>query len=75
MADHSPAGPVETGAEMDYAEHHKSYALFVTVLKWGVLVTAAVLIALAFGSFTSAGYFSSTVLFIIIVVLGSFLLR
>ena len=26
MADHSPTGPVEMGAKMDYAEHDKTYA-------------------------------------------------
>ena len=28
MADHSPTGPVELGADMDYAEHDKTYHRF-----------------------------------------------
>ena len=28
MADHTPTGPVEMGAEMDYAEHDKTYHRF-----------------------------------------------
>ncbi|TIX72982.1 MAG: aa3-type cytochrome c oxidase subunit IV, partial [Mesorhizobium sp.] len=28
MADHSPTGPVELGAKMDYAEHDRTYAGF-----------------------------------------------
>lgn len=75
MAEHTPAGPVETGAEMDYVEHQKTYALFLGVVKWGILFIAALLISMAFGFFTTAGFFSATVLFILIIVIGAFLLR
>ena len=34
MADHSPTGPVETGAQMDYIEHEKTYAAFSTLAKY-----------------------------------------
>ncbi|TIU87815.1 MAG: aa3-type cytochrome c oxidase subunit IV, partial [Mesorhizobium sp.] len=33
MADHSPTGPVELGAKMDYAEHDRTYAGFVMLAK------------------------------------------
>jgi hypothetical protein len=75
MADHTPTGPVELGAEMDYAEHDKTYHRFLTLAKYGSLVVAALLIAMAFGFFTSAGFFSGTVLFILVCVVGYFLLR
>jgi hypothetical protein len=75
MAEHTPNGPLEMGAEMDYAEHEKTYSLFLTFAKWGSLIVAALLIAMAFGFFTSAGFFSATVLFILICVVGGFLLR
>lgn len=75
MADHTPAGPLETGADMDYAEHEKTYSMFLALAKWGTLVCAALLIAMAFGFFTSAGFFSATILFILICVAGGFLLR
>jgi hypothetical protein len=75
MAEHLPTGPVETGAEMDYAEHERTYSLFLTLAKWGSLVCAALLFAMAFGFFTTAGFFSATVLFILIVAVGGFLLR
>ena len=75
MADHTPAGPLETGAEMDYAEHDKTYSMFLGLAKWGSLVVAAILIAMAFGFFTSAGFFSSLILFALIVAVGGFLLR
>ena len=75
MADHTPAGPVELGAKMDYAEHDKTYHLFLTLAKFGSLVVVAIMMAMAFLFFTSAGVFSSLVLFIVVCAAGYFLLR
>lgn len=75
MADNTPTGPVELGAEMDYHEHEKTYSLFVALAKYGTLVTVAILIAMAFGFFTSAGFFSATILFVLITAVGAYLLR
>lgn len=75
MADHAPSGPVETGAAMDYAEHEKTYSGFIALAKYGALACAALLIAMAFGFFTSAGFFSSLILMVLIVVIGAILLR
>jgi hypothetical protein len=75
MAEHLPAGPVETGAEMDYSEHEKTYNVFLGLAKYGTLLTAALLVAMAFGFFTSAGLISATILFILISAVGIFLLR
>lgn len=75
MADNTPTGPVELGAEMDYREHEKTYSLFLGITKYGTLATVALLIAMAFGFFTSAGFFSATILFILLNAVGVFLLR
>lgn len=75
MADHTPTGPIELGAKMDYAEHERTYAGFVTLAKFGTLACVALMIAMAFGFFTAAGFFSATVLFILICAVGGFLLR
>jgi hypothetical protein len=76
MADHTPTGPVELGAQMDYAEHDKTYHGFLALTKYGSLVVAALMIAMAFGFFTSGGgFFSATILFILICAVGYFLLR
>ena len=75
MADHTPTGPMELGAQMDYAEHDRTYHLFLTLAKFGSLVVGAALASMAFLFFTSAGVFSSAVLFILICVAGYFLLR
>jgi len=75
MADDTPTGPVEMGAEMDYAEHDKTYHRFLTLAKYVSLVVAALMISMAFGFFTTAGFFSGTVLFMIICGVGYFVLR
>lgn len=76
MADHTPAGPLEMGANMDYAEHEKTYSMFLTLAKYSTLVCVALLIAMAFGFFvSSAGFFSSLILFILICAVGGYLLR
>lgn len=75
MADHTPSGPIELGAKMDYAEHDLTYSRFLMLAKYGSLVCAALLVAMAFGFFTSAGFFSATILFILICAVGGYLLR
>lgn len=75
MADNKPATPAETGAEMDYTEHERTYSLFLTLAKYTGLGVIALLVAMTFGFFTTAGFFSSTMLFILITALGVWLLR
>lgn len=75
MADHSPTGPLETGAAMDYAEHQKTYDMFLTLSKVLVLFCVALLIAMAFGFFTPAGFISSLILFVLVCAVGWFLIR
>jgi hypothetical protein len=74
MAEHAPTGPVELGAKMDYAEHDRTYAGFLTLAKYGSLFCAAVLLAMAFGFFVG-GFFSGAILFILILAVGAFILR
>ena len=74
-AEFSTTGPVELGAQMDYAEHDKTYSRFLALTKFGSLHCISLLIAMAFGFFTSAGFFSALVLFIIISAVGTYLLR
>ncbi|AZV18402.1 MULTISPECIES: aa3-type cytochrome c oxidase subunit IV [Mesorhizobium] len=74
MADHSPTGPVELGAKMDYAEHDRTYAGFLALAKYGSLFCGALLLAMAFGFF-AGGFFSATILFVLIMAVGAFILR
>ena len=75
MADHPPTGPVETGAQMDYPEHEKTYKTFISLAKYTSLVCLALLAAMAFGFFTNAGFFSSTILFVAIVGILGYAMR
>ncbi len=69
MAEHK-SGPVELGAPMDYKEHEKSYDLFIKGAKYGTMIIVFLMIAMAVGFFTSAGFIFSVLLFIILSVGG-----
>jgi hypothetical protein len=75
MADHTPTGPVELGANMDYPEHERTYHGFTLLAKYGSLFCVAVIIAMAFGFFTAAGFFSATILCFLIMGVGGYILR
>ncbi|TRC95092.1 aa3-type cytochrome c oxidase subunit IV [Mesorhizobium sp. WSM4303] len=74
MADHTPTGPVELGAKMDYTEHDRTYHGFLALAKYGSLFCLGLLIAMAFGFF-AGGFFSATILFVLILAAGAFILR
>ncbi|MEO4044132.1 aa3-type cytochrome c oxidase subunit IV [Hoeflea sp. CAU 1731] len=74
MAEES-TGPVETGADMDYAEHEKTYEAFLSFSKYGMMAIIAILLGMAIGFFTSAGFIFSSLLTIILIVIGVMLLR
>ncbi|CAH0341816.1 aa3-type cytochrome c oxidase subunit IV [Rhizobium sp. CECT 9324] len=54
MSEHH-SGPVETGAPMNYAEHEKTYDMFIAGTKFGTIILVALMIAMGIGFFTSAG--------------------
>jgi small-conductance mechanosensitive channel len=69
------SGPVETGAEMDYSEHEKTYEMFLAGAKYGTIIVVALLIAMAAYFFTSAGAIASFLLFLVLSIGGSILAR
>lgn len=73
MAEHLPTGPAETGAEMDYAEHERTYEMFLGMSKWLVVLCVALMISMAFGFFGGGGLFGGIVAFIVISILAYFL--
>lgn len=75
MADHSSNGPVELGADMDYAEHERTYIGFLALTKYGTMALIALMIAMAFGFFGGGGFISATILFVIVTAAGSYFLR
>ncbi|MFC3163988.1 aa3-type cytochrome c oxidase subunit IV [Ciceribacter thiooxidans] len=74
MSEHH-TGPVETGASMNYAEHEKTYDLFIAGAKYGTVVLAALMIAMAAGFFTAAGFLGGLVLFVVLTVAGIYMSR
>ncbi len=79
MADHTPTGSLEMGAKMDYAEHDRTYSVFLTLAKFGALVVAALLLTMAFYFFASGGgsggVIAALILFGAILGIGGYVLR
>jgi hypothetical protein len=73
MADQSKSGPLETGAPMDYKQADQTYSWFLAGTKYGVIFCVALMAAMAFGFFVG-GWFSGTVLFIILCAAGAIIL-
>ena len=73
MAEHH-SGPVEVGASMDYAEHDKTYHGFLFAAKYGTMAIGILMICMAVGFFSSAGFIFSLLLFIVLTALGFYLL-
>jgi Bacterial aa3 type cytochrome c oxidase subunit IV len=73
MAEQKHEGALETGVPMDYAEHDKTYSWFLSGTKYLTLFCVALLMAMAFGFFV-AGWFSATILFIVVFAAGAFIL-
>lgn len=74
MSEHH-TGPVEVGAPMNYAEHEKTYNMFLSATKFGTIALCALMIAMAAGFFTAAGFFGGLILFVFLVVAGTIILR
>ncbi len=74
MAEQSPSGPVELGAQMDYAEHEKTYRMFTALAKYCTLACVAILVAMAFGFF-AGGAISGFIVFVLTFVAGAYILR
>ena len=55
---------IELGAEMDYGEHRRTYAMFMNATKYGTVIVVALLIAMAVGFFTSGGVMGGLVMFL-----------
>ena len=73
MAEHH-SGPAELGASMDYGEHEKTYNGFLFAAKYGTMMVVVLMIAMAVGFFTTAGFIFSFLLFVVLNALGFYLL-
>ena len=56
MAEHTHSGPVEVGAPVDYAEHQRTFAGFVTMTKIGALATIAIVQSLTLFGIAAHGF-------------------
>jgi hypothetical protein len=68
MAEHTPSGPAELGAPMDYAEHERTFAGFVALTKISILATVATLQALVLFGIANSGFWLGALLIVLIAV-------
>ncbi|MET3601191.1 aa3-type cytochrome c oxidase subunit IV [Martelella mangrovi] len=61
--------------EVDYAEHANTYKLFLSGAKYGTVLVAALLVAMAAGLVGPFGFVSSLIIFILISAIGIYILR
>ncbi|MBX7248732.1 MAG: aa3-type cytochrome c oxidase subunit IV [Caulobacteraceae bacterium] len=61
--------------EMDISEQEATYSLFMGLSKWGSLLIAASLVLLTIWFCTPMGFFTGAFGFVVVMVLGWFLLR
>ncbi|KRB51859.1 cytochrome c oxidase [Rhizobium sp. Root708] len=74
MAEHN-TGPAEVGAPMDYKEHEHTYNMFLAAAKYGTLFLVALLVGMAAGFFTGAGFLGGIVVMLAVFIAGLVLLR
>jgi hypothetical protein len=60
---------------MNYAEHEKTYNLFLAATKFGTIALCALMIAMAAGFFSTAGFFGGIIVFVVLLVAGTIILR
>lgn len=58
---------------MDYAEHDRTYSMFLVGAKWLTIISCAILIGMAFGFFAGAGLIGGTLIAIISCVIAKFM--
>ncbi|MGI9351402.1 MAG: aa3-type cytochrome c oxidase subunit IV [Rhizobiaceae bacterium] len=59
---------------MDYAEHDRTYELFLKFSIWGTVACVILLIAMVFGFYGGGGLIGGTLLFIVLMIAASFAL-
>lgn len=62
-------------AEMDYPEHDKTYALFLSLTKWGTIGVVALLIAMAAGILGGGGFIGGIATFVVLLLIAYFVAR
>ncbi|MEL6505628.1 MAG: aa3-type cytochrome c oxidase subunit IV [Pseudomonadota bacterium] len=73
MADQSYEVNNDDGAPMDYAEHEKTYSMFLWLTKWGVIFNVALLLAMAVGFFMGGGFLGGIFTFIVLMIAAKIL--
>ena len=58
---------------MDYPQHEKTYALFLNMTKWGIIVVVAILLGMTTGLLSTGGFLGGIATFIAVLAVAYFL--
>ena len=64
---------ISAPAEMDYREHDKTYELFLFLVKWGIIVTLAIVVGMMVGLIMAGGFIGGIFAFVVVLAVGYFL--
>ena len=68
------SGPEKPADEVDFAEHEKTYRLFIDGAKYGTVLVLALLVAMAAGLVGPFGFLGGLIVFIVLSVAGIYAL-
>lgn len=74
MANGDTGAQADENKVMDYAEHEKTYEMFLSGSKIVTVTSVALLAAMAFGFFAGGGFIGGSVVFIALLILSWFIL-
>ena len=73
MAQHDRDTAEAGTSVMDYAEHERTYGMFLTGSKWLTIITCALLIGMAFGFFAGGGFLGGLIVFLAVNIAAYFI--
>ena len=68
MAENSYDVNHESGADMDYPEHQKTYDMFLTLSKWVTIFCVVLLLSMAVGFFMGGGFIGGLLFFAVLMI-------
>jgi len=62
-------------ADMDYPEHERTYALFLSMFKWGTIGTVAILVGMTVGLMMGGGFLGGILSIVVLLAIAYFVAR
>ncbi|MDY8109958.1 aa3-type cytochrome c oxidase subunit IV [Fulvimarina sp. 2208YS6-2-32] len=70
-----PSYDLKSSADMDYAEHERTYSGFLSMFKWGTIVVVAILCGMVVSLVGSGGVLGGLATFLIVLAVAYFIAK